>query len=129
MYDDENTIYLIHIKEGFDAKIRDLSNQILISANRLWNDINSGKTSYIESVFDSYNKKEGMQINKSYMLENFKSKKEIIFVMAYRSSRSDLSIKERIKTSKSNIAKYSLIQCSQEMSSYYPLRIFDIIEI
>ena len=53
MYEEENTIYLIHVKDGFDAKIRDLSNQIMISANRFWNDFNSGKSEYLESIVDS----------------------------------------------------------------------------
>ena len=40
-----------------------------------------------------------------------------------------MSIKDKIEKSKSNIAKYSLIQCVQDMSSLYPIKIFDIADI
>ncbi len=129
MYEDNNTIYLIHVKNGFDAKIRDLSNQIVISANRLWNDVNSGSISYLESIIDSFNKKRITQIDKSSMLENFQTNKEIVYVMAFKSKNGNMSISEKVRNSKSNIAKYSLIQCTQDMSSLFTLKIIDISDI
>ena len=35
MYYDDNNLYLIHVKYGFQSKIRELTNQITISARRL----------------------------------------------------------------------------------------------
>lgn len=128
MFYDENTIYLIHVKDGFDAKIRDVSNQIVISANRLWNDVNSGNQSYLESIIDSYNKKYS-KIDKARLLKDFQGRKEIVYVMAFNSQSGNLNLNERVKNSKSNIAKYSLIQCNQDMSSLYHLKIFDISDI
>lgn len=129
MYEDEESIYLIHVKDGFDAKIRDVSNQILISANRFWNDINSGSTDYLKGIIDSYNRNRTPSINKDSFIEKFKSNKEIIYVMAFKSNRGGFSIRDKIEQSRSNIAKYSLIQCSQDMNSLYNLKIFDIADI
>ncbi|WP_299115825.1 DUF6119 family protein [uncultured Winogradskyella sp.] len=130
MYENADTIYLVHVKDGFDAKIRDVSNQIIISANRFWNDINSGNLSYIKELVDSYNRKEDTpNINKEKFLSKFNVSKEIVYVMAFKSIRANLEIKERVVRSKSNIAKYSLIQCSHDMASRYPLKIFDLIDL
>ena len=46
---EEDKIYLIHVKYGFDASLRELSNQIMLSAKRLYDDSKSGKYSYIDS--------------------------------------------------------------------------------
>lgn len=129
MFEDINTIYLIHVKDGFDAKVRDVSNQITISANRFWNDFNSGSTAYLETIVESYNKQKSVKINKTNFINKFKQNKEIIYVMAYKSNRGKQLLRDKIEKSKSNIAKYSLIQCLQDMSSLYPLRIFDIADI
>ena len=129
MFIDETTIYLIHVKDGFDAKMRDVSNQIVISANRVWNDISSGSQSYLESVIDLYNNKHSSQIDKGSILADFQGKKEIVYVLVFRSQNGDLPVKNRIANSKSNIAKYSLIQCMQDMSSLYRLKIFDVSDI
>ncbi|MBG25664.1 MULTISPECIES: DUF6119 family protein [Croceibacter] len=129
MYEDSNTIYLVHVKDGFDAKIRDVANQITISANRFWNDFNSGSSSYLSSIVDSYNKKNANKIDKKTFLNKFNVNKEVVYVMAYKSLRGKLSTKDKIEKSKSNIAKYSLIQCVQDMSSLYPIKIFDIADV
>ena len=129
MFENSSSIYLVHVKDGFDAKIRDVSNQITISANRFWNDFNSGSTSYLEAIVDSYNKQRTVKINKANFISKFKSNKEIIYVMAYKSNRGKQILKDKIEKSKSNIAKYSLIQCLQDMSSLYPLKIFDIADV
>lgn len=40
-----------------------------------------------------------------------------------------LDLEDRIRKSKSNIAKYSLIQCVQDMSPLYQIKIFDIADV
>jgi hypothetical protein len=128
MYEDAGNIYLVHVKDGFDAKIRDLSNQINISATRLWTDVNSEKQEFIEKVVSRYNKNSETKIDLTNFIKNLR-RKEIVYVMAYRSKKQNLNIVERIRKSKSNIAKYSLIQCVQEMTNAYQLKLFDISDI
>ncbi|GAL76224.1 hypothetical protein JCM19275_630 [Nonlabens ulvanivorans] len=129
MFEDKNSIYLIHVKDGFDAKIRDVANQITISANRFWNDFNSGSSGYLASIVDTYNNRNPIKIDKDKFLKKFHQNKEIIYVMAYKSKKGKLDLEDRIRKSKSNIAKYSLIQCVQDMSPLYQIKIFDIADV
>ncbi len=125
MFESENSIFLIHIKDGFDAKMRDLANQIQISADRLKTDISSHEPEYLIGTIDRYNSETNNKIDKDEFISKFRTK-EIVYVMAFKSNWPDLSLNERIIKSKSNIAKYSLIQCVQEMSKEYQLKLFDI---
>lgn len=128
LYEDEERLYLVHVKNGFDAKIRDLSNQIIISANRLWHDLKSGSQSFITSVLDRYNR--SSETSEPLAIEEFSRKfdKEIIYVMAFKSELSNnQNIISNIDRIRSNIAKFSLIQTMREMQSQnFPLRIFEI---
>lgn len=132
MYETESSIYLIHVKGGFDAKMRDLGNQIVISANRFMNDRNSGSYSFIGEVIDSYNSRkenELYQINKGHYLEKFTSReKNIIFVLAYKPETKRVTqIRGNINMVNSNIAKFSLIQCVREMNTLsYPVKVVEI---
>jgi len=132
MYETENAIYLIHVKAGFDAKMRDLGNQVVIAANRFMNERNSGETDFIEAVIDSYNNRkenQGFQINKEEYLKRFRTKnKNIIFVLAYKPEGKRVNrIKGNLDKVTSNIAKFSLIQCVREMNTLsYPVRILEI---
>lgn len=133
MYESDEAIYFIHIKTGFDAKIRDLSNQVVISANRFMISRNSGDNSFVSDVIDSYN---GRLDNLGYEIEDkdaFLKKfatggKEIIFVMAFKSDTKRVPvIKNNVEKLESNIAKFSLIQCIREMSTFnYPIEIIEI---
>lgn len=118
LYQDDSTVYLIHVKVGFDAKIRDLSNQILIASNRLWDDIKSGDYVFIDEVIDSYNKKDHVtdEISSAEFREMFS--KKIVFVMAFVSTLAEgRSIIENMGDIGSNIAKFSLIQSVREMNT------------
>lgn len=132
MYETDSTIYLIHVKAGFDAKMRDLGNQIVIAANRLMNDRNSGSTKFLSEVIDNYNNREEnvyFQVNKEDYLEKFKTGgKNIVFVLAYKPETKKLArIKGNLELVNSNIAKFSLIQCVREMNSLsYPVKIVEI---
>lgn len=129
MFENKDNIYLVHVKDGFDAKVRDVSNQITISANRFWNDFNSGSHEYLESIVDTYNKRSSSKIDKKTFVDKFKTDREIIYVMAFKSNSGKKPIDFKINKSKSNIAKYSLIQCVQDMSSLYQLKIFDVADV
>ncbi|WP_304144574.1 DUF6119 family protein [Mesoflavibacter zeaxanthinifaciens] len=135
MYESEedNKIYLIHVKTGFDAKIRDLCNQIVISANRFMISRSSGDNTFLNEVIDSYNKRadnKGFEIkNKEQFLSKFTAGgKEVVFVMAFKSDSKRVStIRGNVEKVNSNIAKFSLIQCIREMSTFnYPIEIVEI---
>ncbi len=133
MFESDDTIYLIHIKTGFDAKIRDLSNQVVISANRFMISRNSGDNSFVSDVVDSYNRRNdnrGYKIrDKEGFLRKFETGgKEIVFVMAFKSDTQRVPIiRNNVERLESNIAKFSLIQCIREMSTFnYPIEIIEI---
>lgn len=132
MYEDDNTIYFIHVKNGFDAKIRDLSNQIQISASRFMNERNSGSEDFILSIIDAYNSKD-VNLDRLIDKDSFKAKfktggKNIQFVMAFKSELKKVpQIKNNVDKVQSNIAKYSLIQCVREMNMLtFPIKIVEI---
>lgn len=125
-YETEDTLFLIHVKEGFDAKIRDLTNQTQISANRLWNDLRADKT-FLREVFSSYdtgsNNVHGLTWNQ------FESKftKEVVFVLAFTTNLKNRSVLTHMEEHRSNIAKFSIIQCFNEIqTNSYQLRVVEI---
>ncbi|MCD9017520.1 DUF6119 family protein [Parachryseolinea silvisoli] len=116
-WDDEN-VYLIHVKSGFDNSMRDLANQILISAKRINEDTKTGFV-FLKLLFSSakkYNgtdkyfldvKKQLDNISEDQFLDIFATRK-ITLVLAVR----DTAKKKRnlidITSFESNIAKFSL---------------------
>ena len=129
-FEDDNAIYLIHVKDGFDAKIRDVSNQIVISATRYWNDKNSGTYEFLDGIINKYNAlpiNVSRQIVRDEFINKF-SQKDVFFVMAFNSSLTiHQDIRNDIGLLRSNIAKYSLIQCVRDMNTeMYQVKIFDI---
>lgn len=129
LFEDDNSIYFIHVKKGFDAKIRDLSNQIVISATRFWNDKNSGTYDFLNGIITNYNDKP-QNLARQIVVEDFINSinsKEIFFVMAFKSTLQAVDIRQNIMSLRSNIAKYSLIQCVRDMNTnMYPIKIFDL---
>lgn len=127
MYEAENTIYLIHVKKGFDAKIRDLANQISISSTRLNNDIKSGSFEFVDMVIERYN---NANPDRVLSIEEFRAKfkKEIVYVMAFNSQLSNnRKVVGNMASVRSNIAKFSLIQSIREMQTdSYSLKIVEI---
>nr|WP_315142880.1 DUF6119 family protein [uncultured Flavobacterium sp.] len=133
LYEDQDSIYFIHIKKGFDGMLRDLSNQIIISATRFSNDKNSGTYEFLDGIINSYN---AQPINARNLIirDDFihsLNNKELFFVMAFKSPLAvNVDIRNNIHNLRSNIAKYSLIQCVRDMNTnMYPLKIFDIASI
>ncbi|MBX2980314.1 MAG: TIGR04141 family sporadically distributed protein [Flavobacteriales bacterium] len=127
LYEDEYNIYLIHVKKGFNAKIRDLSNQILISSQRLWSDLKSGSFEFLRGTLLRYNQGRSEPVLEESFYAKFKAKK-IVYVMAFSSDRRDgKSIFHNLDSIQSNIAKFSLVQSVREMNSKnYPLKVFEI---
>lgn len=128
LYFEENEIYLIHVKKGFDGKMRDLTNQIKISSQRLWNDVKS-KKKFISEVYSRYEGSANYLQNPITQVEfiNLFDRK-VNYVLAFTSTLKNYKpIFNNIKEVKSNIAKFSLIQCVRDMKSEtYPLSICEI---
>ena len=129
LYETDYSLFLIHVKDGFDAKIRDLTNQISISSNRLWNDLKSDHK-FLNSVFNSYTSSGNSagSIGWSDFYKKFKTK-EIIYVLAFRPNTNIGTVTGNLESHKSNIAKFSIIQCFREQVDNYQIKIIEIEKI
>mgnify|MGYP003641620181 FL=1 len=79
-----------------------------------------------------YNKKsKTKKIDVKDVVSKIKSKElEVIFVMAFKNNYyKGKTVKEKIDSSKSNIAKYSIIQTIKEMQPYFTVKLIDISEL
>ncbi|KAA0988706.1 DUF6119 family protein [Dyadobacter aurulentus] len=123
IYYDEVNIYLIHVKYGFTSQIRELNNQITIAARRLKDAIGSEDKSILRKIYNKLIEKDRSvnRLSEEQFLDLFK--KRISFIMAFASHlNDDLLVEESIDKFDSNIARFSLIQCSSDMrSNYYDL--------
>jgi uncharacterized protein (TIGR04141 family) len=125
---DEKNIYLIHVKRGFDSSMRELYNQIILSARRLEESKSSKEKDYLKKCFKSLIKKK--QNNNINSFEDFIKlfDKNIKYVMAFSNEKSNHPIEDNIKKIRSSIAKFSIIQTSSEMKTYYYDLLFAQIE-
>lgn len=135
MYLDNNDIYFIHVKDGFNTHMRSLYSQITLASQRLWNDLNNkdGSSYFIETLeyynrFNPANKLDSVDILSRIQ----KGELKVTFVMAYRNlAYKGKTAIEKIELSKSNIAKFSLVQTVNEIRSYksFDIKIVDISQI
>lgn len=120
LFYDDNTLYLIHVKYGFGSKLRELHNQINISARRLKDVLGTPDKSILTKVYKQLLSKDrstnGLDIDEFVGLFN----KKIVFVLAFTSHlKDDLLVEENIDQFSSNIAKFSLVQCSSDLRADY----------
>ncbi|WP_305952306.1 DUF6119 family protein [Emticicia oligotrophica] len=117
MYIDNEKLYLIHVKYGFDGALRELDNQISLSSQRLVEDLKSNKFEYLKKNYDGI--KDKSQNLSKYTFQEFKDlfiNKQITYVFAFTSQfDKDYLVEENIERYTSNIAKYSLIKCTKDM--------------
>lgn len=127
----KNHVHMIHVKQGFDNSIRELTSQISLAAKRLRRDIKSD-FSYLDSLQDTV-KRGGAEGTLSAKLAAqpfppdglksiFSSKKndnQIIFCFAFidtaRVRRA--TIKDNLSLYRSSIAKYSLLELHSQIIS------------
>lgn len=125
---DKKNLYLIHVKYGFSSNMRELTNQVTISARRLKEVLATEDKTTLEVIYNKLIKKKSRIINMS--LEDFKDlfDKKITFVLAFTSHLTkDLLVEDNIDKFTSNIARFSLIQCSSDMrANYYDLLTYQI---
>lgn len=127
---DANSLYLLHIKKGFNNMIRNLASQVLIAAKRLQNDIKSGLT-YIKQVENAA--KKGKRSNSKLMrklaeqafppgglstLFEEKRDKDVCFCLAFvDTADKPRNLKDSITSFRSNIAKYALLELIKEIKA------------
>jgi uncharacterized protein (TIGR04141 family) len=126
LYFEDNELFVIHVKKGFNAKMRDLTNQIKISSQRLWNDVRTDQK-FLEEIYAKYKASQNYQhntISEADFLNLFKYK--INYVLAFTSTLKDYKpIYGNLEKVKSNIAKFSLIQSLT--NSTYPISVVEIV--
>jgi len=129
LYISTDEIYLIHVKHSFTARVRELTNQILISARRLTEAINTNNVGYFKKIFNQIvrQNRNTVNYNETDFVEMF-FKRKITYVFATASQLdSDLPIEGNVDKYRSNIARFSLTTCSSEMrTQYFDLLTFQI---
>lgn len=108
---DENNkkIYLIHIKRGFDASVRDLSYQMTFSYNILQNLRLQGKYEKIEELYGKLNENEKNKISKDDFIKIFK-KYDFVYVFTFNDETAkNRNIANDLEKFESNIAKGVLL--------------------
>ena len=134
LYIHNGTAYFVHVKDGFNTKMRDLYIQVILAAKRLSNDIkNTNGIEYLKKTLLLYNTRNH---NKLIDIEDFVNKIKnkslnISFVMAFKNNHHrNYNVLDRINRCSSNIAKYSLVQVVKEMQQFdFDIRLIDISEI
>jgi len=128
LYIGDDATYLIHVKKGFDNSMRELTNQILLSSKRVNSDLTTQKKEYLSKIWNAYSIK--YPEDQRFSFESFVGlfKEKIVYVLAFAVRGSINSpIISNIDKYKSNIAKYSLVQCSRDIQEYqYGLNICQI---
>ncbi len=111
IYWDDGNLFLMHNKMSFNGSgARDLANQILSAAELLKNNNNRYNRTFLEQYYlklcKEYNTTELIQISKSGFIDMFASKK-IWYVAGF--------VKDFKKKSKSNYAKYLMIELNKKL--------------
>jgi len=121
IYFTENELYLIHVKHSFTARVRELTNQILISARRVSEAAATKNQAFFDKVHKSILSKGRATNNLS--AEEFAKlfyDKSLVYVFATASQFSDDPlISENIERYNSNIARFSVTTCSSEIRTTY----------
>lgn len=135
LYLDDNDIYFIHVKDGFNTHMRSLANQVTLSSQRLWNDLNNvnGSTYFLNTI-EYYNKYNSTKkLNAKLVFEKILNNDlKVNFVMAYRNkSYKNKNAIEKIELSQSNIAKFSIVQTVKEIRNFknFEIHLIDISQL
>lgn len=127
-------VHFVHVKNGFNTKMRDLYIQVVLSAKRLSNDLKNNKgSSYLEKTIKKYNKlNPTKKVDSTELITMLrKDPTKVNFVMAFKNNHyKGKPILQRIDLCKSNIAKYSLTQVIKEMQQYkFGINLIDISDL
>ena len=127
----DDKVHFVHVKDGFNTKMRDLYIQVILSAKRLSNDLkDTERSSFLEKTLNLYNSRNpSNEIDtKSVIKKLRKDQTKVNFVMAFKNNHhKNKPILERIDLCKSNIAKYALVQVIKEMQQFkFGIEVYDI---
>lgn len=114
-------VYLIHVKHSFTSRVRELTNQIVISARRLQEAISNKDKKYFDAQYDKLINK-GRSVNGFSKAEFYQIFLDLIpiFVFATASHlKQDLKIEDNIIKYDSNIARFSVTSCSSDVQTNY----------
>lgn len=107
---EDKTIFLIHVKAGFDAKMRDLTLQIQHSQQMLLMDSGEKDVSFVLKAFALVKEKHGM--TDLQFMDLFKNK-AIKYVAAFCSKSKQRTARKAVAETNSNVARLSLYQLFQ----------------
>lgn len=127
---DDTFVHLIHVKKGFDNRIRDLASQVLMAARRISQDKTAGYV-YVKQIEEAV--KRGAKSKSPFMQKmatqvfnprglktvfEKKLNKNICFCLAFADTAGAArSLKRNVELFKSNIAKYSILELRKEIRS------------
>jgi uncharacterized protein (TIGR04141 family) len=112
---DEDNVYLYHVKKGFNGSMRDLTNQVFTSANRLVEDLATTRE-YLKKVYNSMQRSEVYKdqiSSENDFLEIFN--KKLIFVLSVKDTADNVRDLIDIESFDSNIAKFALNELVKNM--------------
>ncbi|WP_438498480.1 DUF6119 family protein [Paenibacillus sp. IHBB 3054] len=124
---DHDTIYLIHVKKGFNNTLRDLAAQIFIASRliqqvKLSHDYSLIELLYEESVISNpqseYSKKliaQANSITKEQFVELFRNRTKVVVGLAFLDSAVAQREITNIQLFDSNIAKFSVIELHKNL--------------
>jgi len=123
---DEKSIYFCHVKAGFGNTMRDLCNQILVSAIMISNDL-AGSKEYIGKIYDSLKKKKGSggyfgkvgdqsdKYTKEEFVKLFKDKTPVFVLAVLDTYKDSRNLEVDMAKFRSSIAKFSLQELRKRM--------------
>ncbi|RZK27204.1 MAG: hypothetical protein EOO43_00315 [Flavobacterium sp.] len=117
----DTEIYMIHVKHSFTARVRELTNQILISARRISQASASKNHKYFDKIYNSILNK-GREVNNLSSIEfaELFYNRAPIYVFATASQfADDPLIADYITRYNSNIARFSVTTCASEVRANY----------
>lgn len=106
LYSDDEATYIIHVKKGFGAKIRDVRSQVMNSANMIENDLRSGLRNKLKSHYVGLKGQSRVSCSESEFLNLFERPR--VYVLAYGT---------KVKVDSSSIEKFSSTVARMEIVS------------
>ncbi len=113
---DSQKVYFCHVKKGFDGSMRDLTNQVFVSASRIIEDLKSDKT-YLKNLYEKLQNSEEYrdQVDSEDEFLSIFENKKLCFVLAVKDTATNERSISCIESFSSNIAKFSLNELVNKM--------------
>lgn len=113
MYLKDNKIFLIQVKDGFGASIRDACSQVQMAAEIIENNLSSNNTAELDKYYEEFVKNEQ---NKEVSKDDFMSmlKKDRCYVLAFATKEEFSESNYSDKKFQSEIAKFEILGLSHD---------------